>query len=118
MAVVCRSFGASADSVARVGPKHTAGDVTRRISDGLHRHDNDATEVSVRHAWDSLSGTGRPGDGAVICQVGRTILLLTGSIHGSHVRVRLVSSGSLPITARSCGRTDLASPPNNAGGPP
>jgi len=102
MALRFRSLGASADSLARVGPKHTAGDVTRRISDGLHRHDYDATEVSVRHAWDSLSGTGKPGDGAVICQVGRTILLLTGSIHGSHVRDRVVSFGSLPFTAGSC----------------
>src|ERR1700676_1144394 len=34
-------------------------------SDGSRRHDNDATEVRVRHEWESLSGTGRPGDDAV-----------------------------------------------------
>src|SRR5208282_2262738 len=36
----------------------------RCISDGSRRHDNEASEISVRHEGDSLSGNGRPG-GAV-----------------------------------------------------
>src|SRR5215471_16419583 len=48
---------------------HSLGRWDRRISDGSSRHEHDATELSVRHEWESLSNTGRPGVGAVSCHL-------------------------------------------------
>src|SRR5438093_13292471 len=95
-----------------------AGRCDRRIAEGSRRHDHDAAEVSVRHEWDRLSGTGTPSGGAVKDYLAPIILLARGSIHGSLVLERVVASGTVPCTAGSCGRTDLAATRHHAAGPP
>jgi hypothetical protein len=49
-----------------------------------------------------LEAQAGPTGGAVKYHSTPIILLARGSIHGSNVRVRLASSGTLPFTAGSC----------------
>src|SRR5580704_8084462 len=52
-----------------------AGSSCARFSEVSRRHDNDATEVSVRREWDGLSCTGRLGGSAVKYRLRRSFFL-------------------------------------------